>query len=110
MCTFGFGWNAKQVGATKSFWERTCGAPTPGQRGAGRRARLTGALSRQLQLQLLHLPDQQGHVLQGIPVLQQELVHAGLRLQPRRRLRSQLVLQQVNLKQEAERRGGEDRA
>lgn len=44
-------------------------------------------------------------MLQGVPVLQQELVHAGLRLQPRRRLRRQLVLQQVNLKQEERREG-----
>lgn len=71
-----------------------------------RGGRLTGVLSGQLQLQLLHLPDQQGHVLQCVPVLQQQLVHAGLRLQPRRRLRRQLVLQQVNLQKEAaERRG-----
>lgn len=48
-------------------------------------------------------------MLQGVPVLQQELVHTGLRLQPRCCLCRQLVLQQVNLKQEAEKRGVEKR-
>lgn len=65
---------------------------------------LTGILSRELQLQLLHLLDQQRDVLQQVLVLQQELVHAGLCLQPRSRFGSQLVLQQVNLQTG----GGED--
>lgn len=36
-------------------------------------------------------------MLEHVLVLQQELVHASLGLQPRRSLSSQLVLQQVNL-------------
>lgn len=58
---------------------------------------LTGVVPRQLQLQLLHLFDQEGDVLQQVLVLEQELVHASLGLQPRRRLRGQLVLQQMDL-------------
>lgn len=72
--------------------------PTPlavvGEEGAGV---LTGVVPRQLQLQLLHLFDQEGDVLQQVLVLEQELVHASLGLQPRRRLRGQLVLQQMDL-------------
>lgn len=69
-----------------------------GRGAAGPAAGLTGALSRQPPLQLLHLADQQGDVLQRVAVLQQQLVHAGLRLQPRRRLGRQLLLQQVHLR------------
>lgn len=59
---------------------------------------LTGVVPRQLQFQLLHLFDQERDVLQQVLVLEQELVHTCLRLQACRRLRSQLVLQQVDLR------------
>lgn len=75
-----------------------------GARLDGPLAWLTGVLSRQLQLQLLHLLDQQRDVLEHVFVLQQELVYSCLGLQPRRSLGSQLILQQVNL----ERRGGRE--
>lgn len=58
---------------------------------------LTSVVPRQLQLQLLHLFDQERDVLQQVLVLEQELVHACLGLQPCRCLCSQLVLQQVDL-------------
>lgn len=73
------------------------------QDGAG--PSLTSVLARELQLQLLHLPDQQGDVLQHVLILQQELVHASLGLQPCRSLGSQLVLQQVNLQKGGEAEG-----
>lgn len=65
-----------------------------GEEGAGV---LTCVVPRQLQLQLLHLFDQERDVLQQVLVLEQELVHACLGLQPCRCLRGQLVLQQVDL-------------
>jgi len=65
-----------------------------GEEGAGA---LTGGVPRQLQLQLLHLFDQERDVLQQVLVLEQELVHASLGLQPCCRLRGELVLQQVDL-------------
>lgn len=52
---------------------------------------------RELGLQLLQLADQQRQVLQQVPVLQQELVHAGLSLHARRTLRRHLILQQLHL-------------
>lgn len=49
-------------------------------------------------------------MLKHVLVLQQELVHASLGLQPRRSLSSQLVLQQVNLQgRSRQRRQREDR-
>lgn len=70
-----------------------------GEEGAGA---LTGGVPCQLQLQLLHLLDQERDVLQQVLVLEQELVHASLGLQPCRRLRGQLVLQQVDLRDRRE--------
>lgn len=48
-------------------------------------------------LQLLQLADQQGQVLQQVPVLQQQLVDAGLSLHAGRALRRHLILQQLHL-------------
>lgn len=48
-------------------------------------------------LQLFQLLDQQGQVLQQVPVLQQQLVDAGLSLHACRRLRCHLILQQLHL-------------
>lgn len=61
--------------------------------GLSRRAPLRG-----LGLQLLQLADQQGQVLQQVPVLQQQLVDAGLSLHAGRTLRRHLILQQLHLK------------
>lgn len=49
-------------------------------------------------LQRLQLPHQQRDVLQQVAVGQQQLPHAGLRLDARRRLCRQLVLQQLHLR------------
>lgn len=73
---------------------------------------LTGIWSRHLGLQLLDLFNQQRDVLQQVFVLQQQLVDSSLGLQPRRGLRTQLVLQQVDLHRRRYRwtdRGGESR-
>lgn len=69
---------------------------------------LTGVWSRHLGLQLLDLFNQQGDVLQQVFVLQEQLVDSSLGLQPSRGLRTQLVLQQVNLHREKVERGGEE--
>lgn len=53
---------------------------------------------RGLGLQLLQLADQQGQMLQQVPVLQQQLVDAGLSLHAGRALRRHLILQQLHLK------------
>lgn len=49
-------------------------------------------------LQRLELPHQQRDVLQQVAVGQQQLPHPGLRLDARRRLRRQLVLEQLHLR------------
>ena len=61
-------------------------------------------------LQLLDLLDQQGDVLQQVLVLQQQLVDAGLGLQPGRGLRTQLVLQQVHLDEQEQEEEEEEEA
>lgn len=53
---------------------------------------LTRVWSGHLDLQVLDLFDQQGDVLQKVFVLQQQLMDAGLGLQPRCGLCAQLVL------------------
>ena len=58
---------------------------------------LTAVWPRHLGLQLLDLFNQQRDVLQQVFVLQQQLVDSSLGLQPSRGLRTQLVLQQVDL-------------
>lgn len=61
---------------------------------------LTGVWSSHFGLQILDLFNQQRDVLQQVFVLQQQLVDASLGLQPRRSLRTQLVLQQVDLQED----------
>lgn len=61
---------------------------------------LTGIWSSHLGLQLLDLFNQQGDVLQQVFVLQQQLMDPSLGLQPSRGLGTQLVLQQVDLRQD----------
>lgn len=66
---------------------------------------LTGAWSCNLGLELLELFNQQRDVLEQVFVLQQQLMDSGLSLQPSRGLRTQLVLQQVDLKNMRRKRG-----
>lgn len=60
---------------------------------------LTGIWSRHFGLQFLDLFNQQRDVLQQVFVLEEQLVDASLGLQPSRGLRTQLVLQEMDLQQ-----------
>lgn len=60
---------------------------------------LTGIWSRYFGLQFLDLFNQQRDVLQQVFVLEEQLVDSSLGLQPSRGLRTQLVLQEMDLQQ-----------